>query len=153
QRQGTAIPRRVLADVELPRRPPRTAQRRGAVTMLISRLIGGKRRWRRDTARGKGLPEPYRAAGHSIGRYLPAFRRGERARGAEMLEDLADLFERAAAEGTPIHEIVGEHPEEFVEAFVQNYPEGQWVIRERERLRSAIAHAADDGTGNDERTG
>jgi hypothetical protein len=41
-----------------------------------------------------------------------------------MLEDLADLFERAAADGTPIREVVGEHPEEFVEAFVHNYHTG-----------------------------
>ncbi|MFI6793991.1 hypothetical protein [Streptosporangium canum] len=32
-----------------------------------------------------------------------------------MFEDLADLFEQAAADGTPIREIVGEDPVEFVE--------------------------------------
>ena len=41
-----------------------------------------------------------------------------------MLEDLADLFEQGAADGTPIREIVGEDPVEFVETFVRNYPEG-----------------------------
>ena len=60
-------------------------------------------------------------------------------------------FEQAAADGTPIREIVGDDPEEFVEAFVQNYPEGQWVIREQERLRNTIARAAGEGTRNDER--
>ncbi len=35
--------------------------------------------------------------------------------------------------------------------FVQNYPEGQWVVREQERLRNTIARAAGEGTGNDER--
>jgi DNA-binding ferritin-like protein (Dps family) len=119
------------------------------MTVLISRLIGEKRRWRRYTARVKALPEPYRAAVHAIERYLFLFGRGDGAGWAEMLEDLADLFERAAADGTSIHGIVGEHPEEFVEAFVQNYPDGQWVIRERERLRSTIAQAAGDGTGNE----
>ena len=45
---------------------------------------------------------------------------------ASMLEDLADLFEQAAADGTPIREIVGEDPVEFVEAFA---PEllGGWL--------------------------
>jgi DNA-binding ferritin-like protein (Dps family) len=66
-----------------------------------------------------------------------------------MLEDLADLFEQAAADGTPIREIVGEDPEAFVEAFVQNYPEGRWVTREQERLRNAIARAAGEGGRND----
>ena len=37
---------------------------------------------------------------------------------AAMFEDLADLFEQAAADGTPIREIVGEDPVEFVEAFL-----------------------------------
>jgi DNA-binding ferritin-like protein (Dps family) len=121
------------------------------MTMLISRLIGDKRRWRRYTARVKVLPEPYRAAVHAIERYLFLFGRGDGAGWAEMLEDLADLFERAAADGTPIRQIFGAHPEEFVEAFVQNYPEAQWVTRERERLTNTIARAAGEGTGIDER--
>ncbi|SHN28073.1 MULTISPECIES: DUF1048 domain-containing protein [Streptomyces] len=33
-------------------------------------------------------------------------------------------FEQAAVDGTPIREIVGQDPVEFVEAFVQNYSEG-----------------------------
>ena len=58
---------------------------------------------------------------------------------ASMFEDLADLFERAAADGTPIREIVGEDPAEFVEAFVQNYSEGGYVpSRVRKRLTDAI---------------
>ena len=55
-----------------------------------------------------------------------------------MLEDLADLFEQSAADGTPIREIVGEDPVEFAETFVRNYPEGSGSTRERERLTSAI---------------
>ena len=119
--------------------------------MFISKLIGGKRRWRRYKARVKALPEPYRSAVDAIERYLMYFGRGDGAGWAEQLEDLADLFEQAAADGTPIREIVGEDPEEFVEAFVQNYPEGQWVVREQERLTNTIARAAGEGTRNDER--
>jgi len=55
-----------------------------------------------------------------------------------MLDDLADLFEQGAANGTPIREVVGEDPVEFAEAFLRNYPEGQWISRERERLTNAI---------------
>jgi hypothetical protein len=32
-----------------------------------------------------------------------------------------------------------EDPVEFIETFVRNYPKGQWIIRERERLTNAIA--------------
>jgi DNA-binding ferritin-like protein (Dps family) len=121
------------------------------MTMFISRLIGEKRRWRQYRARVKALPEPYRSAVDAIERYLMYFGRGDGTGWAEMLEDLADLFEQAAADGTPIREILGEDPEAFVEAFVQNYPEGQWVTRERERLTNAIARAAGEDIRNGER--
>jgi DNA-binding ferritin-like protein (Dps family) len=67
-----------------------------------------------------------------------------------MFEDLLDLFEQSAANGTPIREIVGEDPVEFLEAFVQNYPDGQWRTRERNRLISAIERAAGENTGRDQ---
>ena len=58
-----------------------------------------------------------------------------------MLGDLADLFEQGAADGIPVREIVGEDPVEFAEAFLSNYPKGQWISRERERLTNAIERA------------
>jgi DNA-binding ferritin-like protein (Dps family) len=115
----------------------------GGEPVFVSKLIGEKRRWRRYKARVKGLPEPYRSAVDAIERYLMSFGRGDGTGWAEQLEDLAELFERAAADGTPIRE--------FVEVFVQNYPEGQWVVREQERLRTTIANAAAEGTRNDKR--
>lgn len=39
----------------------------------------------------------------------------------------------------------------FVEEFVRNYPKGQWVIREQERLISAIDRAAGEDAGTHER--
>jgi DNA-binding ferritin-like protein (Dps family) len=66
-----------------------------------------------------------------------------------MLDDLADLFEQGAADGTPIREIVGEDPVEFAEAFLHNYPAGQWITRERDRLTRAIERAAGEDTGNE----
>jgi len=61
-----------------------------------------------------------------------------------MLNDLADLFEQSVANGTTIREIVGEDPVEFAEEFLQNYSEGQWINKERERLTDAINRAAGD---------
>jgi DNA-binding ferritin-like protein (Dps family) len=69
-----------------------------------------------------------------------------------MFEDLVDLFEQSAANGTPIREIVGEDPVEFLEAFRPNYPDGQWRIRERDRLVSAIERAEGENTGNEGRS-
>jgi hypothetical protein len=71
--------------------------------------------------------------------------------GTAIYEDLIDLFEQSAANGTPIRQIVGEDPVEFIEAFVRNYPKGQWIIRERERLNNAIERAAGEDTGREER--
>ena len=61
-----------------------------------------------------------------------------------MFDDLADLFERAAADGTPVRAIVGDDPVEFAETFLQAYSGKQWIDKERERLRTAIDAAAGD---------
>ncbi len=60
-----------------------------------------------------------------------------------MLGDLADLWERAAADGTPVRDIVGEDPVEFAEAFARAYSGKEWIDKERARLRKAVADAED----------
>jgi DNA-binding ferritin-like protein (Dps family) len=105
-----------------------------------------KRRYRQYKARTEALPESYRTAIDALERYLEFFGPGKGDSLLQMLEDLADLFEQSAANGTPVREIVGEDPVEFAEAFLRNYPEGQWISRERERLTSAIDRAAAEGT-------
>lgn len=108
---------------------------------FISKVIGPKRRWRAYKARVRQLPENYRTTVEAIERYLMHFGPMDSDSAASVLEDVADLFERAAADGTPIREIVGEDPVEFVEALVGNYEKGGYVTRERERLTDAIARA------------
>jgi DNA-binding ferritin-like protein (Dps family) len=110
-----------------------------------------KKRYRQYKARTKQLPANYRTALEALDRYLMYF--GSITRGdtlVSMLEDLADLFEQSAADGTPIREIVGEDPVEFAETFLQNYSEGQWINKERERLTKAIDRAAEEDTGKEE---
>ena len=113
--------------------------------MFISRMIGDKRRWREYKARTRNLPENYRAALEAIERYL-MYQGG--VTNAEIMlsmnNDLLELFERAAADGTPIRAVVGDDPVEFVETFLQNYADGQWINKERERLTRAIDQAAGD---------
>lgn len=111
----------------------------------IEKVVGNfedKRRWRRHKARVKDLPESYRTAEQALERYLNYF--GAITRGdllMTMLEDLADLFEQAAADGTPIRAIVGQDPVGFAETFLENYSEGQWINKERRRLTEAIERA------------
>jgi DNA-binding ferritin-like protein (Dps family) len=116
---------------------------------FISKVIGPKKRWRAYKARTRQLPENYRTAVDAIERYLMYFVPVDGDSAASMFEDLADLFEQAAADGTPIREIVGDDHEAFIEAFVQNYSKGGWVPdRERERLTTAIERAEGEDTGN-----
>ncbi len=118
---------------------------------FIAKVIGEKGQWRRYKARTRQLPVSYRTAVEALERYLMYFG-GQGAESAAMFEDLIDLFERAAADGTLIREIVGEDPVEFIETFASNYPKGQWVVRERKRLTSAIARAEAECGGQDEGT-
>jgi DNA-binding ferritin-like protein (Dps family) len=117
------------------------------ISDFTTKVIGDKRRWRAYKARTRQLPTNYRTTVDAIERYLMYFGSADGDSAASMFEDLADLFEQAAADGTPIREIVGEDPVEFVEAFLQNYSKGGWVTRERERLTDAI----DRATGEEER--
>src|SRR4051794_19732473 len=112
------------------------------MTMILNKLIGDKRRWRQYKARTSRLPASYRTAADALERYLMCFGPGNSDRAASMFEDLADLFEQSAADQTPVRAIVGEDPVEFAEAFLRNYPEGSWIVRERERLTSAVDRAA-----------
>ena len=108
---------------------------------FISKVVGDKRQWREYKARVRQLPPNYRTAVDAIERYLNYYG-GTGGDGTALYADLVDLFEQSAANGTPIRGIVGEDPVEFVEEFVRNYPKGQWIIRERERLTDAIDRAA-----------
>jgi DNA-binding ferritin-like protein (Dps family) len=109
---------------------------------FIAKLIGPKRRWRAYKARVRQLPGNYRTTVQAIQRYLMHFGPMDADNAALLLEDVADLFERAAADQTPIRELVGDDPAEFVEALVGNYEKGGYVTRERERLTNAIKRAA-----------
>jgi DNA-binding ferritin-like protein (Dps family) len=113
---------------------------------FFSRVIGDKRRWRQYKARVRQLPPDYRAAVDAIERYLMHFGPMDAESASSLFEDVADLFEQAAADGTPIREIVGEDPVEFVDALIRNYSKGGYVDRERARLVDAIGRAAGDSS-------
>lgn len=110
--------------------------------MFITRMIDEKRNYRRYKARTKKLPQTYRTAIDALERYLMYFGPGQGSELLVMLEDLVDLFEESAANGTPVRGIVGEDPVEFAEEFRRNYPVGSWIVREQERLNQAIEESA-----------
>jgi DNA-binding ferritin-like protein (Dps family) len=109
--------------------------------------IEQKRHYRQYKARIEQLPASYRTAVAALERYTNYLGGlGDGASILSMLDDLADLFEQGAADRTPVREIVGEDPVEFAEAFLRNYPAGQWITRERERLTRSIERAAGEDT-------
>jgi len=119
----------------------------------IAQITGSfrdKKRYRQYKARVGRLPANYRTAIDALSRYLNYF--GAITKGnvlVSMLDDLVDLFEQSAVNGTPIREIVGEDPVEFAETFLRNYSDGQWINKERKWLTSAINRAAGEGTGKE----
>ncbi|GAA3655733.1 hypothetical protein GCM10022224_018590 [Nonomuraea antimicrobica] len=119
---------------------------------IVTGSLEEKKRYRQYKARIKRLPENYRTAVEALERYLMHFGPADGAGAMAMYEDLAELFEQSAADQTPVRDIFGDDPVEFVEAFMANYPLGQYRTRERNRFTSAIDRAADENTTRTDRT-
>lgn len=118
------------------------------MTNWIEKITGDleqKKRYRDYKRRVHALPEGYRQGAAALERYLMHL--GPTSDGESlitMLGDLADLLEQHAAVGTPLREVVGAEPVEFIETFMQNYPGGSWIRSEQQRLSRAIDAAAGD---------
>lgn len=101
-----------------------------------------KKQYKQSQARIEALPAPYRTAAKALHRYFLYY--GGHLDGdtlTTMFGDLADLWERAAADGTPVRDIVGDDPVDFAETFAQSYTGRQWIDKERVRLTKAIDDA------------
>lgn len=114
----------------------------------VTGSLDQKKQYRQLRTRIKALPPSHRTAAEAVERYL--MYAGGIADGdvlVRMYGDLVDLFEQSAANGTPVRDIIGNDPVEFVETFAANYSDGLWVNKERNRLVEAIERAEDeDGT-------
>ena len=118
------------------------------VAKWIEALTGSleqKKQYRESNARIDALAEPYRSTAKALHRYI--LTAGGIVDGDTMIAmftDFADLWEQAAADSTPVREIVGENPSEFADAFVAAYAGKHWVDKERKRLADAIDTAVGD---------
>ncbi|UFU01683.1 DUF1048 domain-containing protein [Ruania suaedae] len=104
-----------------------------------------KKQYKQSKARLDALPEPYRSTANGLHRYLMYY--GGYIYGdtiVQMFGDLADLWERAALDSTPVSDLVGEDPVEFAETFARAYTGTQWLDKERTRLLRTF----DAATGN-----
>lgn len=101
-----------------------------------------KKQYKQAKARIEALPEPYRTVANAQHRYTMYY--GGITDGDTLVQifvDLADLWERAAIDGTPIDDIIGADPVEFAETYAEAYGGTQWVDKERARLTQAVADA------------
>jgi len=117
----------------------------------ITGSLEQKKQYRQYKARIEALPEPYGTAAKAFERYFMYY--GGITDGdtlVTMLGDFADLFERAAIDGTPVRAIVGDEPVEFAESFTKAYGGKEWIDKERARLTKAVdAAAGDTGKGTE----
>jgi len=117
----------------------------------ITGSLEQKKQYRQYKARIEALPEPYGTAAKAFERYFMYY--GGITDGdtlVTMLGDFADLFERAAIDGTPVRAIVGDEPVEFAESFTKAYGGKEWIDKERARLTKAVdAAAGDAGKGTE----
>ncbi len=106
--------------------------------MFITEMIEQKRRYRRYKARTKLLPAKYRVAIEAVEKYVWNFASGRMDSMLPLLEDLVDLFEQSAENGTPLRDVVGDEPVDFAESLLRNYPEHMWINKARTRLTETI---------------
>lgn len=117
------------------------------IARWIEKITGSledKKRWRAYKARVQQLPPGYRTAVEGVERYLMVTGPADGDHLLDMFEDLADLFERAVADATAVHTIVGDDPAEFVDTFKSNYGLASWVDKEQRRLEDAIRRAENE---------
>jgi DNA-binding ferritin-like protein (Dps family) len=108
----------------------------------VTASLEQKKQFKQYKVRIKALREPYGSTAKAFERYFMYYGGivdGETA--LKMFSDFADLWERAAADGTPIRAIVGDDPVEFADTFAQAYAGKRWIDKERARLTKAIEDA------------
>ncbi|HEX9066191.1 MAG TPA: DUF1048 domain-containing protein [Streptosporangiaceae bacterium] len=109
---------------------------------LVTGSFEQKKQFKEYKVRVDALPEPYGTVAKALQRYLMYYggiTDGETI--IRMFGDFADLWERAAADGTPVRTITGDDPVEFADTFAQAYTGKRWIDKERARLTKAVEDA------------
>ncbi|CAM5342646.1 DUF1048 domain-containing protein [Leifsonia shinshuensis] len=106
---------------------------------LVTGSLEQKKQYRQIKNRLDALPEPYNGVAKALNRYL--MYNGGIVDGdtiLTMMTDFVELWERAAADGAAVREIVGDDPVEFADAFAAAYVGTRWIDKERARLTEAV---------------
>jgi DNA-binding ferritin-like protein (Dps family) len=110
---------------------------------LVTGSLEQKKQYKQFRVRMNALPEPYRTVAKAVNRYF-MYNGGVSVDGEvalTMIGDFTELWERAAADGTPLRDLVGEDPVEFADAFAEAYVGKRWIDKERARLAHTIEQA------------
>ena len=109
---------------------------------LVTGSLEQKKEYKQYRARIDALPEPYVTVAKALNRYF-MYNGGvmDAEVGLKMMGDFTELWERAAADGTPVRDIVGEDPAEFADTFTEAYTGKRWIDKERARLADTIEQA------------
>lgn len=114
---------------------------------MVTGSLEQKKQYRQLRARLEALPEPYLSVAKAVQRYFMyngGITDGDTL--VTMMNDFVELWERAAADGTPVRDIVGEDPVEFAETFIEAYLGKRWIDKEKARLTAAV-EAAEETEG------
>ena len=135
---------RLLEDVELPPDTPGTAPRREVSIMSNDqrrarsprRSLEPKKQWHEGQGPHAGPPRALRGSRRrrSSATSCTSVESPTATPSLTMLGDVTDIFERAAADGTPIRDIVGEDPVEFADELRRRPTPAPVVDKERARL-------------------
>ena len=109
---------------------------------LVTGSLEQKKEYKQYRARIDALPEPYVTVAKALNRYF-MYNGGvmDAEVGLKMMGDFTELWERAAADGTPVRDIVGEDPAEFADTFTEAYTGKRWIDKERARLAETVERA------------
>lgn len=116
---------------------------------MVTGSLEQKKQFRQYRARLEALPEPYLGVAKAVQRYFMTtggVTDGETL--VTMMGDFVELWERAAADHTPVRDIVGDDPVEFADAFIEAYLGARWTDKEKARLTAAV-EAAEQEEGKD----
>jgi DNA-binding ferritin-like protein (Dps family) len=108
----------------------------------MSKWRDEKKRYRQYKARKEQLSASYREGIDAVERYALRFGPATGDTVVTMLEDLVEIFEQGAQEGTPVRQIVGDDPVQFTQDFLKKYPANPWAAKEQQRLAQSMNHAA-----------
>ena len=114
---------------------------------MVTGSLEQKKQFRQYRARLEALPEPYLSVAKAVQRYFMyngGITDGDTL--VTMMNDFVELWERAAADGTPVRDIVGEDPVEFADTFIEAYLGKRWIDKEKARLTAAV-EAAEETEG------